>query len=113
MATRDPPSQVPSGLAVRDLIEDPALGLKIRLVAGAAGLGREIRHARIQKSGLALVGHLHGLVATRVQILGGTELGYVERLGAAEQAKSAQELCSVGPSLILVGRATGSLRCRG
>jgi HPr kinase/phosphorylase len=104
MTTRDPPSQVPSGLAVRDLIEDPALGLKIRLVAGASGLAREIRHPRIQKSGLALVGHLHGLVATRVQILGGTEIAYLERLGAPEQTKAAQELCSVGPSLVLVTR---------
>jgi HPr kinase/phosphorylase len=104
MTTRDPPSQVPSGLAVRDLIEDPALGLKIRLVAGASGLAREIRHPRIQKSGLALVGHLHGLVATRVQILGGTEIAYLERLGAPEQTKAAQELCSVAPSLVLVTR---------
>jgi len=104
MVSRDPPSQMPSGLAVRDLIEDAALGLKIRLVAGAAGLGREIRHPRIQKSGLALVGHLHGLVATRVQILGGTELAYLEKLDAAEQTKAARELCSVAPSLILVTR---------
>jgi HPr kinase/phosphorylase len=104
MVSRDPPSQVPSGLAVRDLIEDPALGLKIRLVAGAAGLSRDIRHPRIQKSGLALVGHLHGVVATRVQILGGTELAYLERLAAEQQAQAACELCSVAPSLILVTR---------
>jgi len=89
---------------VRDLIEDPRLGLKIRLVAGAAGLAREIRHPRIQKSGLALVGHLHGVVATRVQILGGTEIAYLERLAGPEQTKAARELCSVAPSLILVTR---------
>jgi HPr kinase/phosphorylase len=97
-------SQVPQHLSVRELLEDSALGLKMRLVAGGAGLDRKIQHVRIQKSGLALVGHLHGVVPTRIQILGGTELSYIEGLRPAEQSSAVAALLSVGLSCVLVTR---------
>jgi HPr kinase/phosphorylase len=100
----DTPSQVPQHLSVRELLEDAALGLKARLVAGGAGLDRKIAHVRIQKSGLALVGHLHGVVPTRIQILGGTELSYIEGLRPAEQASAVAALLSVGLSCVLITR---------
>ncbi len=100
----DSPSQVPQHLSVRELLEDGALGLKVRLVAGGAGLDRKIQHVRIQKSGLALVGHLHGVVPTRIQIMGGTELSYIEGLRPAEQASAVAALLSVGLSCVLVTR---------
>jgi HPr kinase/phosphorylase len=100
----DSPSQVPQHLSVRELLEDTALGLKVRLVAGGAGLDRKIQHVRIQKSGLALVGHLHGVVPTRIQILGGTELSYIEGLRPAEQTSAVAALLSVGLSCVLVTR---------
>ena len=98
------PSAVPQHVSVRELLEDSALGLKMRLVAGGAGLDRKIQHVRIQKSGLALVGHLHGVVPTRVQILGGTELSYIESLRPAEQTSAVAALLSVGLSCVLVTR---------
>src|SRR6187402_1896760 len=104
MAGPEPSSQVPLGLSVRDLLEDNALGLKLRLVAGGAGLGREIRHVRIQKSGLALVGHAHVVVPTRVQILGGTEMSYLEALSPEEQVRAAESLFSLGLSCVIVTR---------
>lgn len=100
----DAPSQTPQHLSVRELLEDVALGLKMRLVAGGAGLDRKIQHVRIQKSGLALVGHLHGVVPTRIQILGGTELSYIEGLRPAEQTSAVAALLSVGLSCVLVTR---------
>ncbi|HEY3494287.1 MAG TPA: HPr(Ser) kinase/phosphatase [Polyangiaceae bacterium] len=104
MSAPEPPSQVPSGISVRDLLEEGVLGLKLRLVAGGAGLGREIRHVRIQKSGLALVGHSHGVVPTRVQILGGTELSYLEGLSPPEQVRAAESLFSLALSCVIVTR---------
>jgi HPr kinase/phosphorylase len=97
-------SQVPQHLSVRELLEDSGLGLKMRLVAGGAGLDRKIQHVRIQKSGLALVGHLHGVVPTRIQIMGGTELSYIEGLRPAEQTSAVAALLSVGLSCVLVTR---------
>jgi len=100
----EPPSQALSGLSVRELLDDPALGLNVRLVAGAAGLDRMIHHPRIQKSGLALVGHLHGVVPTRLQVLGETELSYAESLSFEDQVSAAKHLFSVGLSCVCVTR---------
>ena len=69
-----PPPPAPPGprvVSVRSLMGDAGLGIELTLLAGEAGLDRPIRHSRIQKSGLALVGHFHGIVPGRVQILGG------------------------------------------
>jgi HPr kinase/phosphorylase len=104
MAQNDPPSQVPKGISVRELLEDAALGLKLRLIAGGGGLDRLVRHVRIQKSGLALVGHLHGVVPTRVQILGATELSYLLKLDPEPQVAAVQALLSAGLSCLLVTR---------
>jgi HPr kinase/phosphorylase len=104
MAQNDPPSQVPKGISVRELLEDAALGLKLRLVAGGGGLDRLVRHVRIQKSGLALVGHLHGVVPTRVQILGATEISYLLKLEPQAQVEAVQALLSAGLSCLLVTR---------
>ncbi len=104
METKDSASQVPKGISVRDLLDDTALGLKLRLVAGGGGLDRLICHVRIQKSGLALVGHLHGVVPTRIQILGATELSYLARLDAAGQEAAVASLLSAGLSCVIVTR---------
>ncbi len=58
----EPAHPPPPVVSVRSLIGDAALGLELNLIAGEAGLDRPIRHSRIQKSGLALVGHFHGIV---------------------------------------------------
>lgn len=99
-----PPSSSRPGITVRELLWDRALGLDVRLVAGERGLDRRIAHARIQKSGLVLVGHTHGLVPERVQILGETELSYVNSLPVEAQRMAADFLFSLGPALVLVTR---------
>ena len=75
-------------LPVRALLEDPGLGLDLTLLGGAEGVDRVIGHTRIQKSGLALVGHHHGIVSSRVQILGQTELSYLHRLEPAARREA-------------------------
>ncbi len=92
------------GIAVRELLEDRGLGLTVYLVSGATGVGRRIAHARIQKSGLVLVGHVHGLVPERVQILGETELSYIEALSVDRQREAAEHMFSRSPALVLVTR---------
>src|SRR5437773_1613890 len=104
MTVYEPPNNDSRTLSVRALLDDTGLGLKVRLVAGASGLDREIGHPRIQKSGLALVGHLHGIVPSRIQILGETELSYVEKLPDVEQRRAAEHLFSLGLALVVVTR---------
>lgn len=81
-------------ISVRALLADPGLGVELSLVAGEAGLDRMITHSRIQKSGLALVGHFHGIVSSRIQIFGQTELSFLHRLAAHERTEKLRGLFS-------------------
>jgi HPr kinase/phosphorylase len=89
-------------ISVRKLIDDLASRLDVRVVGGMLGLEREIAHARIQKSGLSLVGHRDGVVAARVQVLGETEMSYVRKLGVEQQDKAAHNLFDLGLACVLV-----------
>jgi len=106
----DPPATEIQKLTVRALLDDPALELNVRLVAGAAGLEREINHPRIQKSGLAMVGHVQGLHPNRVQVLGETEMSYVQSLTPAQQAEAAHHLFGAKLACVLVTRGVDAPR---
>lgn len=103
MALFDSP-EVSRTLTTRELLADQGLQLRCRLIAGSAGLDRSITHPRVQKSGLAMVGHLHGIVPTRVQILGETELSYAEALPVQKQLHAARQLFSMSLACVIVSR---------
>jgi len=71
---------------IEQLVTDASAGLSLFVVAGRAGLGRRVTMPRIQKPGLALAGYLEQVHRDRVQILGATEIGYLERLAPARRA---------------------------
>src|SRR5450432_1087959 len=91
-------------LAVRALAADPQLAVTLRLVAGESGLDRPLHHPRVQKNGLALAGHFHGVVPTRVQVLGETELSYLESLAPDARSSAARGFFSLGLSCVIVTR---------
>ena len=103
MTVYDPPHAART-ISIRDMLADDALELECRLLAGQAGLDREITHPRIQKSGLAMVGHLHGIVPTRIQILGETELSYAESLAELDQKQAAERLFSMELACVIITR---------
>lgn len=107
MTVHEPPRSE-RGLSVGALISDSALKLELKVVAGAAGLNREIRHPRIQKSGLAMVGHLHGIVPDRLQVLGETELSYIDSLSFAEQEQAAERFFSKPLACVLITRGVAA-----
>jgi HPr kinase/phosphorylase len=86
------------------LASDERLGVRLKRVAGEAGLARPIRHPRIQKSGLALAGHHYGVVPTRVQVLGGTELSYLDHLDAAARSAATRAYFALGLSCVVLTR---------
>lgn len=102
MTQEDASSAAVARLTVRRLLDDLASRMDVRLIAGMSGLDREIRHARIQKSGLSLVGHRDGVVAARVQVLGETEMSYLRKLGSEPQAQAARNLFDLGLSCVLM-----------
>ncbi|MFO0617107.1 MAG: HPr(Ser) kinase/phosphatase [Polyangiaceae bacterium] len=88
------------------LLEEPALLVGLTLIAGASGAHRTIDHTRIQKSGLALAGHFHGIVPSRIQILGQTEQSYVNDLDPANRRAALEGFFGLGLSCVIL---TGSL----
>jgi HPr kinase/phosphorylase len=96
--------RVEHGITVARLLSEPRLAHMVRLVAGQRGQERAIHHPRVQKPGLALAGHIHGVVPTRVQILGETEITYLETLSREEQAERAAVLFGLGLSLVVITR---------
>ncbi|WP_437630773.1 HPr(Ser) kinase/phosphatase [Sorangium sp. So ce854] len=89
-------------LTVRSLMADEGLGIELSLIAGAAGLDRPIMNTRIQKSGLALVGHFHGIVPTRVQILGQTELSFLHKLSREDRLLSLRGFFELGLCCVIL-----------
>ena len=104
-----PSLRVSPGVTAQLVVDDPRFDAVSRLVAGAGGLARLIDHPRIQKSGLALVGHTHGVVPTRVQLLGETEVSFLEQLGADERRKRVDGLFALGLSLVVLSRGVEPL----
>lgn len=102
MPSAEPPPPAAPSLSAAAILEDPTLAVRLRLVGGAAGLERRVDHARIQKSGLALAGHYHGVVPTRVQILGETELTFLGALSAPTRAAALDGFFGLGLSLAVV-----------
>jgi HPr kinase/phosphorylase len=101
-------SDLPIGVTVRAILEHPDLA-NLELAVGNEGLDRVVSHPRVQKSGLVLVGHTQGIVATRVQVLGETEISYLESLEPEERDARVAFLCDLGFSLLIVTRGVALL----
>ncbi len=91
-------------ITAAQLASDERLGVRLKRVAGEAGLARPIRHPRIQKSGLALAGHYYGVVPTRVQVLGGTELSYLDKLEPGARSAATRAYFALGLSCVVLTR---------
>ena len=88
---RQEPRDGPS-VPVSALLEPAAEGLKLALAAGRAGLGHVITLARVQRPGLAVSGYTDYIRYGRVQIMGGSELGFLGRMSAARRAAAIARL---------------------
>jgi HPr kinase/phosphorylase len=91
-------------VSVAQLVDDRALGTELRVHAGRAGLDRSIRGARVQKPGLALVGHFHGVESWRLQILGATEISFLEGLDPEARRRACEGFAALRPCAIVVTR---------
>ena len=88
-------------LTVRSLLDEGS-GLRLTLVAGESGLSRQITIHRIQKPGLALAGFVRQVHPERVQILGATEIAYLETLSAEQAQQSVHSFFSLNPACVVV-----------
>src|SRR5262245_30148102 len=101
-------SHVP-GVTVGSLLKGrpEALGLTIELLAGQAGLDRQITSPHVQKTGLALAGFHEYLKPGRVLIFGQSEIRYLESLGPDARVEALKlALAHTFPCILITGGLT-------
>lgn len=89
-------------LAIRELLDDTEYGLDLTLLAGERGLGNRVSSSRIQKPGLALAGYTEHLHADRIQILGNTEISYLNQVDAPLAERCVRDFCSFPISCFII-----------
>lgn len=100
------------------LYTDPRLSqVLVPLVQGDAE--RKLLHPRVQKNGLVLAGHFHGMVPTRVQVFGETEFSYLAALDPSTRDAALEAFFARALSCVLItgvgapdGADTWSALCR-
>jgi len=90
------------GLSIQELVAEKEAGLDLEVLAGKSGLEKRVTVPRIQKPGLALAGYLASLHPDRIQVLGSTELSYLNRLAPGKASQSLRSVCALDISCFIV-----------
>jgi HPr kinase/phosphorylase len=79
-----------------EILRGPALAdLEMRVVAGESGFNRAISWGRIQRPGLALAGFIPYIKPGRIQILGESELNYLDTMPADVRRERIEAICAL------------------
>jgi HPr kinase/phosphorylase len=76
----------------------------IEVIAGYQGIGRQLYISDLNRPGLALSGYLEYFASDRVQILGNTEIHYMERLAPSELQHRLENMFSFEIPAFLLSR---------
>lgn len=89
---------------MQELEQDREFQLGLTLMAGRKGLKKRIAHPQVQKMGLAMTGFTRFINPERLQILGNTEVVYLQTLSHDLQEKIIRQICSLNLSCLVVTR---------
>lgn len=89
-------------LTIQEILDEREAGLDLELLSGGGGLSNIISVPRIQKPGLALAGYTDSLHSDRVQIIGSTELSFLETLPREKAVESLRALCRTSLSCLII-----------
>jgi HPr kinase/phosphorylase len=89
-------------IPIIQLLKDKEHQLQLELVAGDKGLGKKITVPRIQKPGLALTGDVSHLHPGRVQVLGKSEMRYLNSLSPTDRKHVIAAMCKVDISCFVI-----------
>lgn len=87
---------------VKVLITPELDDLALKLVTGADGLDRMILRPRVQKPGLAFAGHYEYIKPGRVQIIGASEVRYLDALPDRLREKRIRDVAGLDVSCFIV-----------
>ncbi len=88
-------------VSVSELLGEELSALKLTVVCGERYLDKRVTHPRVQKPGLAFAGYFPYIKAGRVQIIGESELAYLETVDP-EQRQSRFETIAAMPVPVFV-----------
>jgi HPr kinase/phosphorylase len=100
----EPTVDLQPGVTVWEFVRDPNVGLQLEVLQGGEGMANWIRSPRIQKLGLALAGFTEYIHPHRIQILGGSEINYLQILEPAAKKAALQGLRGLGICCIVITR---------
>src|SRR3989338_6098658 len=89
-------------LHVSDLLKENEYQLGLELAAGKGGLSKKIMITQIQKPGLALTGYTANIQPGRIQVLGNSEIHFLNSLPAAKCAATLRKICGINIACLVV-----------
>jgi len=104
MDTLNLPVNRKSSIAVARLLDAMAADLELEVLCGFQGIGRSVFTSDINRPGLALGGYLEYFASDRIQILGNTEIHYMEQLSSAELQHRLENMFSFEVPAFLLSR---------
>jgi len=87
---------------VSELLAEELADLELEVISGEPHLDNEITHPRVQKPGLAFAGYYAYIKPGRVQIVGESEIAYLETLDAAERQARFARIAALPIPVIIV-----------
>ncbi|MCA9694038.1 MAG: HPr kinase/phosphorylase, partial [Myxococcales bacterium] len=93
-----------STVEVGQLLEESARHLQLELLSDWGELDRKIARPRIQKPGLALSGFVKHVFPDRVQVLGLTEIDYLQSIPREQAVAGLESFCSRGLCSMILTR---------
>ncbi len=97
-------------LSIKELLDELADRLQLKLVAGQAGLVREVRERDLNRPSLALAGFFGDFRHDRIQILGNTENHFLECLDNDERVKRISEVFRLPLPIVILTDRNAPLR---
>ncbi|MES2122267.1 MAG: HPr kinase/phosphorylase, partial [Chlamydiota bacterium] len=90
---------------VQELVEKFGESLGLKLIAGKAGMKRQIKVPEVNRPGLSLAGYLKNYVSKRLLIFGNVECSYLKDLSRKTRIERLQGIfTSQTPAVIVAGR---------
>jgi HPr kinase/phosphorylase len=93
-----------SSITVGDFYEHHREALGLELISTTHDLTRQIREPAVNRPGLALAGFLSYFARKRIQILGNSELSYLEKLPPLRQRARFRRLCKEEIPCLVISR---------
>jgi HPr kinase/phosphorylase len=91
-----------TGITIEEILNDPNSNLELEFIGGEEGLKKKIVATDINRPGLALAGYLKYFEYKRVQVLGKTEMSYIEGLSPKKKRALFKKLFSYKILAIIV-----------